>query len=156
MAINLYFSWILRMYKRIKVLGEIIYLSKYSSTWREKSYSRMERYDHLSRQKWSDGGDFFLNHRKFAALSIMHEAEESRSISQNKTCTCSSSIYSPSILYSGERTILYAWRATNFRFYVDSPRYRAGMTRIGRKIVVRFDTRDKNPQNVHDSAHISI
>lgn len=104
------------------------------------------------RQKWSDWEDFSLNRRKFTALSIMHEAEESRSISQNKTYTCSSSIYPPTILYPRERTILYAWSATNFRSY-DSPQHWAGMTHIERKIVVRFDTRDKNPQNVRDSAH---
>lgn len=41
-AINLYFADIKNV-KRMEVLCEIIYVSKYSSTSKEKSYSRMER-----------------------------------------------------------------------------------------------------------------
>jgi len=84
----------------------------------------------------------------------MHETEDSRSISQNKTCICSSSIYPPSVLYPQENALYYTREVLQiFVFTAILRGIRAGITCIERKIVVRFDTRDKNPQNVRDPAH---
>jgi len=57
---------------RMKVLREMIYFSKYSSFEREILQQNGEVRVSLVAKMKQDGGDFFLNHRKFAAVSIMH------------------------------------------------------------------------------------
>jgi len=58
---------------RMKVLREMIYFSKYSSFEREILQQNGEVRVSLVAKMKQDGGDFFLNHRKFVAVSCTRQ-----------------------------------------------------------------------------------